>query len=169
MPTPTVSFRVPQAQRTAVRAVVNAIKDAPELAAEAAEFVAHQPGAKAAGAGPFRSETAAISFLVGRLTAALRPEAVFLFGSRATGTARADSDFDLLVVMPDDGNVESPDYFAAHAPVAGCGLGVDVVPCALSDFAAERDEPGTLPFAAAHEGRLLYARPGGPLRGSSTR
>lgn len=32
------------------------------------------------------------------------PERIILFGSHATGTATADSDVDLLVVMPDDGD-----------------------------------------------------------------
>ncbi|HAM59033.1 MAG TPA: hypothetical protein DCQ64_27910 [Candidatus Rokubacteria bacterium] len=37
-----------------------------------------------------------------RLVATYRPERIFLFGSRARGTAGPDSDYDLLVVVPDD-------------------------------------------------------------------
>ena len=169
--TPTMSFRVQPDRRNAVREVVNAIKNDPGLTATLLDFIhrrstpehlGHEGGASLS-LGPFRSEDAALSFLVGRLRAALRPEAIFLFGSRAAGTKRPDSDFDLLVVLPDD-ETGPPDYFAAYAPVAGSGIGVDIVPCRLADFEAERNQPGTIARTADHEGRLLYARPGGPLR-----
>jgi predicted nucleotidyltransferase len=37
-----------------------------------------------------------------RLVAAYQPERIYLFGSAARGEARPDSDYDLLVVVPDD-------------------------------------------------------------------
>ncbi len=40
--------------------------------------------------------------LLERIVPALAPEAVYLFGSRAGGASRRDSDYDLLVVVPDD-------------------------------------------------------------------
>lgn len=171
MPTPILTFRVKPEQRKAVRSVVNAIKDDPKLTrivlttirARSTPSPAGRAGKRARNLGPFRDEAAALSFLVGRLRAALRPEAIFLFGSRAGGAPRPDSDFDLLVVLPDDAP-EAPDHFAAYAPVAGCGIGVDVVPCLLADYEAERTRPGTIPFAAEHGGKLLYARPGSRLR-----
>ncbi len=168
MVTPTMTFRVRADRQKAVREVVNTIKNDPELTASLLEFIHTRPqrgheGEASQNLGPFRSDDAAMSFLVGRLRAALRPEAIFLFGSRATGTDRLDSDYDLLVILP-DGERGPPDYFAAYAPVAGCGLGVDVVPCRLADFKADRQQPGTIAYAADQEGRLLYARPGGPFR-----
>lgn len=170
MTTPTISFRVKPDRRTAVRRVVNAIKNDPRLTKTLLEIIRGRlvPGqdGDASGArnlGPFRSEAAALSFLVGRLATSLRPEAIFLFGSRADASARPDSDFDLLVVLP-DGPAGPPDHFSAYAPIAGSGIGVDVIPCRLADYEAERDQPGTIAFAATHKGRLLYARPGGRLR-----
>lgn len=171
MPTPIVSFRVKSGQQKAVREVVNAIKDDPGLArtlvaairARSTPSPAGRAGKSSRNLGPFRDETAALSFLVGRLRVALRPEAIFLFGSRAGDAPRPDSDFDLLVVFPDDAP-GAPDHFAAYAPVAGCGIGVDVVPCRLADYEAERTRPDTIPFAAEHGGRLLYARPGSRFR-----
>ena len=168
MATPVMTFRVPADRQDAVREVVKAMKNDPALMSFLLELVRTGPKNSRHGGGdwnvgPFRSEEAAISFLVGRLRAALRPEAIFLFGSRADGTERSDSDFDLLVVLP-DGDGGPPDYFAAYAPVAGCGVGVDVVPCRVADFEADRHRPGTIAYAADHEGRLMYARPGGPFR-----
>ena len=166
--TPTMTFRVQSDQQETVREVVNVIKNDPDLTASVLEFIHTRPELRIEGEthkniGPFRSTDAALTFLVGRLQAALRPEAIFLFGSRAAGTERPDSDFDLLVVLP-DGETGPPDYFAAYAPVAGCGLGVDVVPCRATDFETDRCQPGTISFAADQEGRLMYARPGSPFR-----
>ncbi len=168
MATPTMTFRVQPERQETVREVVNAIKNDPDLTSSVLKFIHTRPEAGTEGAtpknlGPFRSTEAALSFLVGRLRAALRPEAIFLFGSRAAGTERPDSDFDLLVVLP-DGETGPPDYFSAYAPIAGCGLGVDVVPCRAADFEADRHQSGTVAHAADREGRLMYARPGGPFR-----
>lgn len=170
MSTPTITFRVKRERQKAVREVVNAIKNDSGLTGSVLDFIHGRlvPGRNdrseaSRSLGPFRSEEAALSFLVGRLRAALRPEAIFLFGSRAGGTARPDSDFDILVVLP-DAAASPPDHFAAYAPIAGCGIGVDAVPCRLSDYETERGQPGTIAFAAEHRGRLLYARPGSRLR-----
>ena len=38
--------------------------------------------------------------MVRRLTDAFAPERIYLFGSRARGDAGADSDYDLMVVVP---------------------------------------------------------------------
>ena len=166
-----MTFRVQSDRQDAVREIVNAIKDDPGLTTSMLEFIRMRsaPGLPAdalegpRNLGPFRSEEAVLSFLVGRLRAALRPEAIFLFGSRASDAGRPDSDFDLLVILP-DGQTGPPDYFTAYAPVAGCGIGVDVVPCRVADFEADRHQAGTIAYAADREGRLLYARPGSPLR-----
>ena len=171
MATPIMTFRVRSDQQDAVRKVVNSIKNDAELTASVLDHIRSQraSGQTDAGGeapqnlGPFRSEAAAISFLVTRLRIALRPEAILLFGSRASGTHRSDSDFDLLVVLPNDGS-DAPDYYSAYAPVAGCGIGIDIVPCSMDDFEADRHVPGTISHTAERDGRLLYARPGHPIR-----
>ncbi|MBF0332558.1 MAG: nucleotidyltransferase domain-containing protein [Alphaproteobacteria bacterium] len=78
---------------------------------------------------------------------------VWLFGSRARGDGRPDSDFDLLVVMPDE---SASSHKAVAAPLVACGLPFDVVPCRWSDYLADRDVPGSLVARAVSEGRLLY-------------
>jgi predicted nucleotidyltransferase len=45
-----------------------------------------------------------IEALTARIAAEFRPERIILFGSRAYGTPRLDSDVDLLVVMPVHGS-----------------------------------------------------------------
>jgi hypothetical protein len=106
--------------------------------------------------GPFKDEAAALAFLRDRLVLALKPLAIWQFGSRARGDAEPDSDFDLLVVLPDGLPTE---YYSAHQaaePVAGCGLGYDIVPCSLSEFRQDRDTPGSLVHNAVTEGRAVY-------------
>src|SRR6266545_3077422 len=44
----------------------------------------------------------AITRLLSIIVDELRPLQVWLFGSRAEGRARPDSDYDILVVLPDD-------------------------------------------------------------------
>ncbi len=40
--------------------------------------------------------------MIARVVETMNPEAIYLFGSRARGDARADSDYDFLVIMSDD-------------------------------------------------------------------
>ncbi|MBF0334494.1 MAG: nucleotidyltransferase domain-containing protein [Alphaproteobacteria bacterium] len=110
--------------------------------------------------GPFGGEAQALAILRDRLVAALDPLELHLFGSRGRGTARPDSDFDLLVVLPDAVGEAGLDPFRAYAPVMGLGIGADVVPCLASDFEAEKDIPGTIAHDAKR-GRLIYRRVAG--------
>ena len=106
--------------------------------------------------GPFRDQAAAVAFLRDRLVVDLRPLSVWFFGSRARGDARPDSDFDLLVVLPDGLPDESYSHSAVAAPVVACGLACDVVPCSLSDFMADKRDPASLVSAAVTQGREIY-------------
>jgi predicted nucleotidyltransferase len=91
---------------------------------------------------------------VRRLVAALRPRVIILFGSRARGAHRPDSDYDLLVVSD-----ELRDYDEVYRPVAGRGLHCDVVPCTVATWReAELDAGGVLRAALDH-GVLLYGEP----------
>lgn len=123
--------------------------------------------AKARSVGPFRDETAALAFLRDRLVASLRPKMIWLFGSRSRGDARPDSDFDLLVVLPDGLEDTAYSHKAVAAPLVACGLPFDAVPCAWSDFIADRGVPGNLVNRVTTEGRLLYIDRSLRLRGAS--
>jgi hypothetical protein len=115
--------------------------------------------AEARPVGPFRDETTAIGFLRDRLVVTLEPRAIWLFGSRARGDARPDSDFDLLVVLPDGRPANEYTHEHVSAPVTASGVGHDIVPCSWSDFANERNIPGTLVSRAVTEGRRIYCEP----------
>jgi hypothetical protein len=106
--------------------------------------------------GPFRDEEAAVAFLRDRLVVGLRPLSIWFFGSRARGGAGPDSDFDLLVVLPDGRPEESYSHLAVAAPVVACGLACDIVPCSWSSFAKDKDDPSSLVHAAVTQGREIY-------------
>ena len=106
--------------------------------------------------GPFRNEQAAIAFLRDRLVADLKPESIWLFGSRARGDARPDSDFDLLVVLRDGLSDDEYSHYAVARPVVACGLSCDIVPASWSTFAAEKSEKGSFVNAIVSEGREIY-------------
>ena len=88
---------------------------------------------------------------VSRLVDALRPRAIILFGSRARGAGRPDSDYDLLVISD-----QLRDYDEVYRPVAGRGLRCDVVPCTSATWQEAHLDAGGVLRAARDEGVLLY-------------
>jgi hypothetical protein len=156
MPLPVQSVRAAPEHRDILRAVADLLKRGE---AERLRRLLRDAGSRPVG--PFRSEAAALAFLRDRLVSELRPRMVWLFGSRARGDAREESDFDLLVVLPDGLPESAYTHAAVAAPLTACGLAYDVVPCRWSSFAAGEGIAG----AVAREGRLLYAEP--ELRGSA--
>lgn len=124
-----------------------------ESAAELRRFLEEPSGRSV---GPFRNEEAAVAFLRDRLVADLRPSSIWFFGSRARGEGRANSDFDLLVVLPDGQPEEAYSHSAVAAPVVACGLAFDIVPSSWCDFVKDKDDPTTLVHAAVTQGREIY-------------
>ena len=90
------------------------------------------------------------------LVARVRPELVLLFGSRARGTERADSDFDLMIVVR-DGTVVETARAAAYDALRALPLSVDVIARSVHDYLRYQSDPGYLDFMVAREGVLLYA------------
>lgn len=166
MNTPMISFRVHQDRQADVRELVNSVKDDPELLGLVLEYLQndtrlrHESVVAEESIGPFRNAETALSVLTTNLATAFNPDAIFLFGSRACGTEHPDSDFDLMVVTPDD---QPLDYLSVRKPISGCGVPVDVVPCRYSAFEKNRKVPGMLPYAVDREGKLLDARVDGPF------
>lgn len=84
--------------------------------------------------GRFSSEQEALQAVVRRLVDALHPASIYLFGSRAEGRARPESDFDLLVVFDDEAPNANANYDEVYAPLLGMGIGCDVIPCLKSEL-----------------------------------
>ena len=93
---------------------------------------------------------------VRRLVEAYRPEKIYLFGSVARGDADQDSDYDLLVVVPDDASSERRRSRLAYETLRGTGAAVDLLVCSHTYFEDRRGLKASLPGAVLREGRLLH-------------
>ena len=91
------------------------------------------------------------------LDAASGPARVIVFGSYARDEAEDDSDLDLLVIESQLTNYES-EYLKLRSAIGRIGVGVDLLLLSQDDFSKRSLVPGTLPYWAAKEGKLLYER-----------
>jgi predicted nucleotidyltransferase len=101
---------------------------------------------------------AELTRVVEAIATSIRPDAVILFGSRARGDARAESDFDLAIVAP-DGVVRRRVAMRAYESLAGVAdrsVAVDIVVLTPSIIATERHLMGSVTRAVAREGVVLY-------------
>ena len=103
-------------------------------------------------------EDQALREIVRRLVGAYRPERVYLFGSHARGEAGPDSDYDLLVVVPDSAPPERRRSRLAYEVLWGAGQAADVLVWTQDAFESRVHLRASLPSTVLSEGRLLYAR-----------
>ena len=94
--------------------------------------------------------------MVDRIVRQFKPERVILFGSHARGEGAPDSDVDLLVVMPLQGNKRDK---AVEIGVALYDIRVpkDIIVTTPEDYEWRKDVTGTIEYPASHEGKVLYA------------
>jgi predicted nucleotidyltransferase len=68
-----------------------------------------------------------VTEIVERLVRTYGPERIYLFGSMARGEGQADSDYDMMVVVPDDTPPERRRIRLAYQALRGTGTAVDVL------------------------------------------
>src|SRR5215475_11492392 len=95
--------------------------------------------------------------IVERLIAAYQPERIYLFGSKARGDCGPDSDFDLMVVVPDDASPARKRSRLAYDVLRGTGTAADVLVWTRSAFESRLHLIASLPATVMREGRLLHA------------
>lgn len=98
-----------------------------------------------------------LAALVRRLAAVYEPERIYLFGSKARGDADADSDYDLLLVVPDDAPAERLNGRLAYDVLWELAMAADVVIWTRSRFDRRARVPASLPATVLREGTLLHA------------
>jgi HEPN domain-containing protein/predicted nucleotidyltransferase len=93
----------------------------------------------------------------------LSPELILLFGSRAMGSAREDSDYDLMIVLRDGSDLKRHLRDACDA-LYTIGIGADVLVRSVSDYQRRQADPGFLDWLVSREGVLLYSSGAVPQR-----
>lgn len=106
---------------------------------------------------PARDRDPVLAEIVRRLVDAYRPERIYLFGSQARGDAGPDSDYDLLLVAPDDAPAPQRDSKLAYEVLWGVNAAADVIVWEKSRFERRSRVVCSLPATVLREGRLLYA------------
>jgi uncharacterized protein len=89
-----------------------------------------------------------------RLAAAVPNGDVILFGSRARGEARPDSDLDLLVIEPDFGQ-RGEEYGRLRKELRGLDVAIDLVIYRKREADQWRGVPGSFLHQVLGEGRVL--------------
>jgi excisionase family DNA binding protein len=114
-----------------------------------------------AGAPPGEQIPSELELVVRAIVKSVQPDAVILFGSRARGNFRADSDIDLAILAPDGvarRRVAKRAYESLGA-VADRSVAVDIIVLTPSIISAERELPGSIARAVSREGVFLYGSP----------
>ena len=102
------------------------------------------------------TESELIREVTKRVVEALEPRRLILFGSRARGDARPDSDFDLLVVWKD----ESPPAeraLAVRRVLRGLRASFDIAVVTPTEYSQLAARKANVVALAAREGRVLHA------------
>lgn len=94
--------------------------------------------------------------VVARLVDALRPEQIYLFGSRARGDAQSDSDYDIMVIVPESDLPPHRRAQLAHRALRGIRVAADILVSTRQEFDHFLPVPGSLAATILREGRLLY-------------
>lgn len=98
---------------------------------------------------------AALQEMVHRITATGNPQKIILFGSRARGDARPDSDYDLLLIEPSD----QPRHRRAaryRRALIGLAPAKDILVWTPEEVAEWRDVPNAFITTAINEGIVVY-------------
>ncbi len=95
--------------------------------------------------------------IVDRIRARVNPEKIILFGSHARGVGNAESDVDLLIVMPVVGSKRDK-AVEIGVLVHDIRIAKDIIVITPEDFRKRKNIVGTIERPAAREGKVLYAR-----------
>ena len=102
--------------------------------------------------------------IVWRLSEALRPREIYLFGSHAYGKPDRDSDVDLLVVVGDTGADARELARIGRSSLRGMGFPVDLIVCTEEEVRTWAPVPCNLVHTVVAKGRRIYGTqeaPGG--------
>ncbi|BAC90234.1 nucleotidyltransferase domain-containing protein [Gloeobacter violaceus] len=97
-----------------------------------------------------------LTLIVQRLVDALHPEQIILFGSRAWGTPRQDSDFDLFLIMPGETKITLDLQAEAYAALFDLGISKDIVLSNRAHVEKTAHIRGSLTYRVLYQGKIIY-------------
>ncbi|OAN44907.1 nucleotidyltransferase family protein [Magnetospirillum moscoviense] len=97
--------------------------------------------------------------LLNQVVSVFHPRRVILFGSRARGDARLDSDIDLVVELDNDAPPEMMSAKVIHSARAGYHEPVDILPCREGVLKERARAIGSFAHTVLTEGVVVYERP----------
>ncbi|WP_148231202.1 nucleotidyltransferase domain-containing protein [Desulfobacca acetoxidans] len=95
--------------------------------------------------------------IIRRLIESYEPLRIYLFGSQARGDSGPDSDYDLMVIVPDNAPTERRRSRLAYHSLWGIGTAADILVWTQSAFDSRTHLVASLPATILREGKLLYA------------
>jgi predicted nucleotidyltransferase len=98
------------------------------------------------------------SELLDGVVAYFDPRRVILFGSRAGGGERVDSDIDLMVILDDDAPAALRTLKAGYESRRGYHGSVDIIPVSDAAYQKRAKIAGTLAYEANIDGVMVYER-----------
>jgi len=104
--------------------------------------------------GPISEEL--LKEIIRRLSAALRPARLYLFGSQVYGEPHENSDVDVMVVLHGQVPPVSVCYRKGHASLRGLLVPVELHFASAAGFDRRRQVKGSLEHEIAERGRLIY-------------
>lgn len=107
---------------------------------------------------PLDRKDAILPAIIARLAEAYEPERIYLFGSAARGDAGPDSDYDILVIVPDDAVPARRRSRLGYEALWPVGRAADILVMTLRDFQSRARVPASLAATIEDEGRVLYER-----------
>jgi len=106
---------------------------------------------------PPSADDPVLAEVVRRLVEVYHPLRIYLFGSVARGDADLDSDYDLMVVVPDETPAADRDSGRAYKALWRLGVASDVLVWTRDEFDSRLHLKASLPTTIVREGKLLYA------------
>lgn len=104
-----------------------------------------------------RAQTPEISHLLVRIRETYDPLAVLLYGSKARGDSRTDSDWDLKIIVPDDAPEALLSPMLGWAVQVGSGVHADISCARISEFEADLSIANSAAREVLRDGILLEA------------
>ena len=113
-------------------------------------------GERAVAGKPPSADDPVLDEVARRLVETCHPDRIYLFGSAARGEAGTDSDYDVLLVVPDDAPRDVLSGRRPHQAVSGLGLFTDMVVYKRTYFSERLHLVSSMPATVVREGKLLY-------------